>query len=765
MKLSIIIPFDKYEKFLDDCLQSIQDQNLEDFETLLVANEEATLPEEMEAYDISLRVITASAFSNTAMKRNIGLSNAQGKYVYFIDCDDYLMPGALQAMMDEADKLGADLVCGKRMLSWFSKSVYETMDDEMNIEQNEKNKDHDKIERFEEKEYTAANIGEMKTDYLLRARHGLRETSVLHILIRNDLIKQNNIRFNEEFNYYADAPFVVQLLRDSSDVFAYVPESVYVKRKHNDPINTPALSQIKDPEHKFDEFIQSHLYCTALVGPDTYIRCYVDTKILKYYTGYFARRMRRSEDDAWRTDRFKTMGQVLKMVNPELVNRTSYSRKLVQAALDQDEPKAQKLIARKLAVNKGKRMLKNKNLVFKHLYQHKYRNLPIEEDTIVFETFRGGSYADSPKYIYEYLAKHYPGKYNFVFVLNDKDEVLPYEGIIVKRFSRKYAYYLGVAKYFVFNVRAPLWFRKREGQVFVETWHGTPLKRLVFDQEEVTAASPTYKAQFFRQKQEWDYLIAANKFSSDIFRSCFMYDGPMLETGYPRNDLLYHPQRDKIAEDLKKELGIPLSKRTILYAPTWRDDEYYGNGAYKFKLKLDLEKMRDELGDEYVVILRTHYYIADVLDLTGLEGFAFNLSKYNDITEIYLMSDILITDYSSVFFDFGGLRRPMLFYTYDLDKYRDVLRGFYIDMEEELPGPLVYTTDEVIECIKNIKELEKTYSDRYDKFIDKFCAWEDGNASQRVVDAVFNGDTSHIDYVEQAEESTEQVLDDDPVDD
>lgn len=101
---------------------------------------------------------------------------------------------------------------------------------------------------------------------------------------------------------------------------------------------------------------------------------------------------------------------------------------------------------------------------------------------------------------------------------------------------------------------------EREEQV-LETWHGTPLKRLAFDQEEVTAASPTYKAQFYRQKQEWDYLIAPNKFSSDIFKSCFMYDGNMLETGYPRNDLLSLPNRDAIALELKKKLGIPLDKK------------------------------------------------------------------------------------------------------------------------------------------------------------------------------------------------------------
>ena len=118
------------------------------------------------------------------------------------------------------------------------------------------------------------------------------------------------------------------------------------------------------------------------------------------------------------------------------------------------------------------------------------------------------------------------------------------------------------------------------------------------------------------------------------------------------------------------------------------------------------------------------------------------------------MSDILITDYSSVFFDYAGLRRPMLFFTYDLDKYRDILRGFYIDMEKELPGPLVYTTEEVINRIKSIDEMNKEYASRYDAFYERFCCWEDGHATKRVVDAVFFGDKEYINCVENDEEKT-----------
>lgn len=236
------------------------------------------------------------------------------------------------------------------------------------------------------------------------------------------------------------------------------------------------------------------------------------------------------------------------------------------------------------------------------------------------------------------------------------------------------------------------------------------------NQEEVTSASPKYKQQFYRQRQEWDYLVSANPFSTKTFRSCFMYEGKMLEYGYPRNDILYWPNKDEIAKDLRKKLGISEDKKTILYAPTWRDDEHYGKGEYKFTLALDLKLMMEKLSDEYVVLLRTHHYIADNIDTTGLEGFVYNLSKYDDISEIYLISDICITDYSSVFFDFANLKRPVLFYTYDIEKYKNQLRGFYIDMNTEVPGPLLYTSEEVVDAILNIDQINEEYKERYEEF-------------------------------------------------
>src|SRR5690625_2943105 len=143
--------------------------------------------------------------------------------------------------------------------------------------------------------------------------------------------------------------------------------------------------------------------------------------------------------------------------------------------------------------------------------------------------------------------------------------------------------------------------------------------------------------------------------------------------------------------------------------------------------------MQENFGKDYILILRLHYLVSDNLDLTGFENFVYDVSSYEDINELYLMSDMLITDYSSVFFDYANLKRPMFFYVYDIEEYRDKLRGFYFDFEKNAPGPLVKKTDELIAEIKEVEMNDFNTIERTKSFRGKFCHFEDGNASARVV--------------------------------
>lgn len=287
-------------------------------------------------------------------------------------------------------------------------------------------------------------------------------------------------------------------------------------------------------------------------------------------------------------------------------------------------------------------------------------------------------------------------------------------------------------------MKQPLSVPKREDTVLLETWHGTPLKRLAFDLNDVVGGVSNYKDKFYRQKENWDYLLSDNPFSTEKFQSCFMYPKEkILEYGYPANDPLYAPDREERARKIKEKLGIPADKKVIMYAPTWRDDNYYEIGQFKFDLDLDVNRLEKEFGDEYVLLLRLHYLVVEALDMSKYGEFAVNGSAYDDVTDLYLITDILITDYSSVFFDFANLKRPVLYYTYDLERYRDVLHGFYLSMEDDLPGPMLLTNDEVVDAIKNIDQVQEKYKDRYEEFYNRFCCIDDGHATERVVNKIF----------------------------
>lgn len=287
-------------------------------------------------------------------------------------------------------------------------------------------------------------------------------------------------------------------------------------------------------------------------------------------------------------------------------------------------------------------------------------------------------------------------------------------------------------------MKQPLSVPKREDTVLLETWHGTPLKRLAFDLNDVVGGVSNYKDKFYRQKENWDYLLSDNPFSTEKFQSCFMYPKEkILEYGYPANDPLYAPDREERARKIKEKLGIPADKKVIMYAPTWRDDNYYEIGQFKFDLDLDVNRLEKEFGDEYVLLLRLHYLVVEALDMSKYGEFAVNGSAYDDVTDLYLITDILITDYSSVFFDFANLKRPVLYYTYDLERYRDVLHGFYLSMEDDLPGPMLLTNDEVVDAIKNIDQIQEKYKERYEEFYNRFCCIDDGHATERVVNKIF----------------------------
>jgi len=356
------------------------------------------------------------------------------------------------------------------------------------------------------------------------------------------------------------------------------------------------------------------------------------------------------------------------------------------------------------------------------------RRLPLDRKMIVFQVYWGQSYRCNPRALYEYIQEREGDKFKYIWVFKNENTPIQGKAIKIREKSWKYYYYMARAKFFVNNVNFPDYYVKRKGAVEIQTLHGTFLKTMGLDVPG-DFNTPEKKEMFLRKCRRWDYVTTPSRYMTEKARSCFQYDREVLEIGFPRNDVLFQSNNESLVQSLKTKLDLPSDKKIILYAPTWRVKN-------KFQLQLNLELMQEKLSGEYIVLLRLHHLVAGNIDIDPYRGFVYNVSNYGKIEELYLVSDLLITDYSSAMFDYAILNRPMLFFTYDLEYYRDKLRGMYIDFEQEAPGPLLRTTEEIIEAIQNLDRVGIQYAEKLKRFREKYCEFETGKACEYILEQV-----------------------------
>ena len=384
----------------------------------------------------------------------------------------------------------------------------------------------------------------------------------------------------------------------------------------------------------------------------------------------------------------------------------------------------------------------------KEIDYHKfYKKYEVDDKVILFESFGGRNYTCSPKAIYEkMITMDKFNDYTFVWAFKNVEDhnVKPFKNlIIVKSGSDDYYKYCSIAKYWIVNSIMPENIKKKDNQVYVQCWHGTPLKRLRYDIKVNGSSLNSVEEIRYRNDidaKRFDYFISPSKFCTEKFTSAFNLvnlgkENIIIEKGYPRNDRLFSFTNDDV-EDIKNKLGIPKDKKIILYAPTFRDNQHTSGVGYTYNLGINFDTLMDKINDEYVILFRTHYFVANSIDLSKYEGFIYDVSRYDDINDLYIISDLLITDYSSVFFDYANLKRPMLFYMYDLDDYKNNLRDFYISLEE-LPGPIVEKEEDLLNEINNIDNYDKKYREKYNIFNEKYNYLDDKDSSMRVIEYLF----------------------------
>lgn len=371
----------------------------------------------------------------------------------------------------------------------------------------------------------------------------------------------------------------------------------------------------------------------------------------------------------------------------------------------------------------------------------------VDEKTLLFCCFNGKSYSCSPKAIYEYMINDDKFKdYKFIWAfVDDKKYKYLEENInttVVKIREKEYKKYLAKAKYWIFNYKIPDFLYPKKNQIFVQCWHGTPLKRLGCDLEHFDNVLNTIdgiKKRYKIEASKFTYFISPSKFASEKFISAWNLkeigkENIIVEEGYPRNDFLFN-YNEKDVQKIRKKLGIENdSRKIILYAPTYRSNQHQTGLGYVYKEEIDFKKMENKFGKDYLILFRPHYFIANAFDFDKYKGFVYNVANIDDINELYIISDILITDYSSVFFDYANLKRPMIFFMYDLEHYKNESNGFYIDLNE-LPGPIVETQEDLEKSIEDV-DFNIGSSKKYKEFNEKYNYLDDGNASKRVIEKV-----------------------------
>lgn len=367
-----------------------------------------------------------------------------------------------------------------------------------------------------------------------------------------------------------------------------------------------------------------------------------------------------------------------------------------------------------------------KNLIIKLIYLV-FRLLPIKRTNILFIGYYGSQYGCNPKYLSQYFSKNDKNiKITWAFTQPQKYNI---ENIYpIRYYSLRYFYELATSKVIISNYRLPEYFKKRNNQLYIQTWHSS-LRLKMIENDTVNTLPESYVKMAKYDSSQINLLLSGCKFSSEIFKRAFWYNGEIFECGTPRCDILFDQNENNI-KTIKNKIGLKSDDKILLYAPTFRK----GNNlsAYDIDFKRVLNELKQQ--GNWKALIRLHPHLQDYsAELVKNNDSVIDVTKYDDIQELLLISDLLISDYSSLMFDFAITKKPCVLYTSDLEEYLKKDRNLYFNIYE-LPFPICQDNNQLIGTIKSF-DIEK-YIIALNKFNLKIGSFEDGNASKRVYEKV-----------------------------
>ncbi|MEU4829783.1 CDP-glycerol glycerophosphotransferase family protein [Streptosporangium sp. NPDC023615] len=359
--------------------------------------------------------------------------------------------------------------------------------------------------------------------------------------------------------------------------------------------------------------------------------------------------------------------------------------------------------------------------------------VPVNRNLVLFESAEGSDYTGNPRYVHEELGRR-ATELRAVWSHAGVPERFPEDVDLVRRDTFRYAWTLARAAYWVDSHNLPYCYRKRRATRYLQTWHGQVFKKMGLE-EPRHRAQPALARRYAEAVARWDVLLTPGRDFRRDFAEASGFGGELLHAGYPRNDVLVRhaePAQRERARLVREFFEIPAGKRVVLYAPTYRDGGRFSGDS----IRLDLPALAGALPADWVILVRAHRY--DRFTVPDPLGFLVrDASAYPEVNDLMLASDVLVTDYSSIMFDYTCLGRPILYYVDDHERYAAAQRGVCFDLADVAPGPLLRDTGELTGALARLEEITETYAERYARFRERWCALDDGQAAARVVDAFF----------------------------
>ncbi|MET9610282.1 bifunctional glycosyltransferase family 2 protein/CDP-glycerol:glycerophosphate glycerophosphotransferase [Streptomyces sp. NPDC006512] len=728
-RFSVIVPAYKVQAYLQESLDSVLSQSYADLELIAVddASPDAcgSIIDEYAARDPRVTAVHLAHNLGLGPARNAGLARATGDYLVFLDGDDTLAPGALQAVTDRLKATGSPdvLVYDYARTFWTGELVRNRL-----------------AHRLSE---------EGPASFRLADRPALLGMLMVvwNKAYRREYVEREGLAFPPGF--YEDTPWTYPALLAAESVAVLDRVCVHYRQRRTGSILTTSSRRHLDI---FDQYERVFGYLATRPELERW-RPAVQRRMAEHFCALYAdpRRLPR----AARAEFFARASALLRRhrtpagpggqpLSPSRTDRLRHS--LMRLGVRRTYRVLSVLRSAALAAGGGAlvlgRGLRESAL---RLHYRVQRLLPLRPELAVFSAYWHGGYACNPAAIEAKLRELAP-RMRTAWICDPRHAAtLPPETTALRPGSAAYWTALARATYLTSNVNFDRALVKRPGQILVQTQHGTPLKRVGLDLQDRPAATPTTDfAGLLRGADQWDYLLSANRHSTLVWEKALPSSYTTLEYGYPRNDAFHHATRSDVLE-LRERLGIPPGSTAILYAPTHRD---YRRSRPDH---LDFERVLRDLGPRFTLLTRTHLTYADTDPAWEPHPRLIDVSAHPSVEELCLASDALVTDYSSLMFDYAALDRPIVIHADDWEAY-EAARGTYFDLRACPPGAIARTEDELVDIFATGHWQGSRSAQLRAAFRSRFCSHDDGHAAERVVRRVFLGQSAPLPAVVPLEE-------------